>query len=109
MIPYVRVEDVLGEKVKKTGYTLLDESHGCVNGSTCGISLYRNKNYLKITAHDDQEGFLVLEGRGVAYIDGEELNIEPGMCFMVPAHVEHAMKAAEGCDVCKVFWFHAAV
>lgn len=109
MIPYVKMEDVLAQGGKKTGYSLLTEEHGCVNGCTCGVSMYKFKEYMKISAHDDQEGFLVLEGKGTAYIGGEELELEPGMCFVIPAHTEHAMKAASDCEVCKVFWFHAAV
>ena len=109
MIHYVKIEDVLGKKEKKVGYTLLNEESGCVNGCTCGVSLYRAKEYGKISSHDDQEGFLILEGRGTAYIDGEELEIEAGMCFMIPAHTEHAVKVAQDCDMCKIFWFHAAI
>lgn len=109
MIPFVKMQDVIENSEKRTGYTLLGEEHGCVNGCTCGVSLCTTKEYKVITSHEDQEGFFVLEGRGMAYIDGEELELEPGMCFMVPAHVDHAMKAAPDCDVCKVFWFHGAV
>lgn len=109
MIRYVKMDDVVGKGEKKTGYTLLNEENGCVNGCTCGVSLYRAKEYGKVSTHDDQEGFFVLEGRGMIYVDGEELAIEPGMCLMIPAHTEHTVKVAEDCDICKIFWFHAAI
>lgn len=109
MVPYVKLEEVMAQEGKKIGYTLLDERHGCVNGCRCGISFYVWDEYGRATAHDDQEGFFVLEGRGRALIGGEELIMEPGMAFMVPAGVEHAMKREQGYEYCKVLWFHGAV
>lgn len=109
MIPYVRVEDVIRENGDRSGYTLLDERHGCVNGCRCGVSIYRYAEYGKANAHEDQEGFFVLEGRGRALIDGEELLLEPGMSFMIPAGVPHTMRREDDSEYCKVFWFHGAV
>ena len=109
MISFVKMAEVIANEGKKTGYTLLDERHGCVNGSKCGVSLYTMEEYGKVGCHDDQEGFFVLEGHGKAMIGDEEIDLEPGVTFMVPAHVGHSMKKDKDCDVCKVFWFHAAV
>ena len=96
MIPFVKLEDVLDKENRKEGYVLLDERHGCVKGCRCGISFYHGDEYGKETAHDDQEGFYVLEGRGRALIGGEEFVMEPGMAFMVPAGVTHTMKREAG-------------
>lgn len=60
-------------------------------------------------AHDDQEGFFVLEGRGRAMVGDDEIVLEPGVCFVVPAGVKHCMKCEQNSGFCKVFWFHAAV
>lgn len=109
MIPYVKLDEVMAREGTKTGYTLLDERHGCVNGCRCGISVYTRDEYAGANAHEDQEGFFVLEGRGKALIGGEELVMEPGICFVVPAGVPHAMKRDKDCEACKVFWFHGAV
>lgn len=109
MIPYVMLDEIMKESGRKTGYTLLDERHGCVNGSRCGISVYRNETYAAASSHEDQEGFFVLEGRGSALIGEEELFLAPGMAFMIPAHTPHAMRKAQDCESCRVFWFHAAV
>lgn len=109
MIPFVKLEDVLDKENRKEGYVLLDERHGCVKGCRCGISFYHGDEYGKETAHDDQEGFYVLEGRGRALIGGEEFVMEPGMAFMVPAGVTHTMKREAGSEYCKVLWFHGAV
>ena len=110
MIQYVKLDEVIASAGSRTGYNLLDEKEGCVNG-WCGVSIYRRTEYdlIHATAHDDQEGFFVLEGRGRALIGGEELVMEPGVCFMVPPGVVHAMKRDADCEYCKVFWFHAVV
>lgn len=109
MIPYVRLDEVMEKAGKRIGYTLLDERHGCVNGCRLGISVYVFDEYGAANAHEDQEGFFVLEGRGMALIDGEELILEPGMAFMIPAGTPHAMKKDKDYDYCKVLWFHGAV
>lgn len=109
MIPYVKMDEVIETEGKRIGYTLLDERHGCVNGCCMGVSVYRFDEYRAETAHEDQEGFLVLEGHGIAMIDGDELALEPGMAFMIPAGTPHAMKRAAGSEYCKVLWFHGAV
>lgn len=109
MIPYVRLDEVMEKAGKRIGYTLLDERHGCVNGCRLGISVYVYDDYGIANTHEDQEGFFVLEGRGMALIDGEELILEPGMAFMIPAGMPHAMKKDKDYDYCKVLWFHGAV
>ena len=109
MVPYVKMDEVIEAEGKRTGYTLLDERHGCVNGCRLGVSVYSFDEYGVSNAHEDQEGFLVLEGRGTALIDGEELALEPGMAFMIPAGTPHAMKKAAESEYCKVLWFHGAV
>ena len=50
----------------------------------------------------------MLEGRGIAMIDGEEFAVEPGMAFMVPAGVDHEIKRDPEYEYCKVLWFHGA-
>lgn len=109
MVPYVKLDELIEKLGKRGSYTLLDEEQGCVRGCRCGISYYSHEEYGKSSAHDDQEGFFVLEGKGRALISGEELIMEPGMAFMVPAGVEHAMKREQGYEYCKVLWFHGAV
>lgn len=109
MVPYVKLQDLEAQESGRGSYTLLDEHMGCVNGCRCGISYYRYDEYPKAGAHEDQEGFFVLEGRGLALIGGEELVLEPGMSFMIPAGVPHAMKRDPAYEYCKVLWFHGAV
>ncbi len=90
-------------------YPMLNESHGCVNGFTSGITCYTMADYLTPGVHDDQEGFVVLEGRGWARVGAEEYRVEPGVCFIAPAGVAHAIKRDPDVDCVKVCWFHGAV
>lgn len=109
MVSFVKFDEVMEKEGRKGGCTLLDERHGCVNGCRCGISMYKDDEYGKASVHDDQEGFYVLEGRGRALVGEEEIMMEPGVAFMVPAGVSHVMKREPGCECCKVLWFHGAV
>lgn len=109
MSSYVKFDEVMAAEGRVNGCTLLDERHGCVNGCRCGISMYSADVYGNASVHDDQEGFYVLEGRGRALIGGEEIIMEPGVAFMVPAGVSHVMKRESDCEYCKVLWFHGAV
>ncbi len=108
MIPYTIADTIIANTQKRTGYTLLDENQGCVNGCRMGISFYRNDAYHAPQQHDDQEGFYVLEGKGYALIDGHEIPLLPGTSFVVPAFTDHVMKRDSSCEYCKVLWFHAA-
>lgn len=109
MIPYVKIDEVIASKGKQLGYLLLGEDEGCVNGCCLGVSIYTDTEYGQSASHEDQEGFFVLEGYGKALINGDEIELEPGMSFIVPAGVEHVMKATDKDKVCKILWFHAAI
>ena len=59
--------------------------------------------------HEDQEGFVVLAGRGWAKVGNEEFRMEPEVSFIAPAGVKHSIKSDEESEPVKVFWFHAAI
>lgn len=111
MIAVAKLEDVIKSMGKHTGYELIGEKDGCVNGCRCGVSVYTRSEYdlTHADAHDDQEGFFVLEGRGRAMVGDDEIMLEPGVCFVIPAGVKHCMKRESDCEFCKVFWFHSAL
>lgn len=92
MIPYTTLDSIIAQMPERTGHTLLDEDQGCVKGCRMGVSLYRNTEYHMPQKHDDQEGFFVLDGKGYALIDGEEIPLLPGTAFMVPAHTDHVIR-----------------
>ena len=108
MIEYVREKEVIATEGEKTGYNLIDERHGAVNGAKCGVSFYTRTEFHEGAAHEEQEGFYVLEGKGYARIDGDVITMEPGTSFIIPAHVNHSMIRDKDSEYCKVFWFHAA-
>lgn len=109
MVIYKKLEEVMAQGPARTGYDILNAEDGLLNGCKCGISNYTHKEYDPNggSVHDDQEGFFVLEGKGYALIDGEEIEMTPGACFMVLPGTKHTMKCAADSDYCRVFWFHA--
>lgn len=110
MKPYVRLEEALASRQPgRSGYTLLDEKNGCTNGCRCGVSIYSNTEFPEFYgAHEDQEGFLVLEGEGTARLGDLEFDIKPGDSFLAAPGVRHTIKCKNKEPV-KVFWFHSAV
>ncbi len=100
------VEKSVGKGV--IDYPLLDETNGCVAGCCTGITIYATTEYTPNT-HDDQEGFLIIEGEGWALVGEEEFRIEEETSFIVPAGVIHAIKRHPDSKPVKVFWFHAAI
>ena len=92
-----------------TYFRILDERNGCVNLCRCGISIYTNVEYndpLQIGA--DQEGFVVLEGRGVAKVGDEERSVAPGDAFFAPVGVPRGVKTLNKDEPLRVFYFHGA-
>ena len=111
MKPYTTLEEALASrKPGKRGYTLLDGENGCTNGCRCGVSVYDNTEFPPdYGAHEDQEGFLVLEGEGYAKLGDCEFPIKPGDSFIALPKVRHTIRANDESRPVKVFWFHSAV
>lgn len=100
------------EKMRKEGRhscDVLTMENGCVAGCKAGFSYYEATEYGKGGVHDDQEGFLVLEGTGSARFGDQEFDIYPGLTMIAPAGVSHSLKRNEDSVPVKVFWFHSAV
>ena len=77
-------------------------------GAMCGMMYCDVTEYGKLNEHDDQEGFLVLEGTGHFRIDDQEVSVCPDTCILIPAHVFHAFKKDADSPDMKIFYFHAA-
>jgi mannose-6-phosphate isomerase-like protein (cupin superfamily) len=99
-------EEIKGDYGHGT-WRLLGEGNGCTKGCCTGISYYSSLDYTPPAVHDDQEGFLVLSGKGMARVGEEEFEIVPETSFIVPAGVEHQMKSACEDTPVTLFWFHA--
>ncbi len=100
------------EPIVKPGHTtyyLLTEANGCVAGFRSGITLFNSTEYPAPGKHEDQEGFVVMEGRGWARIGSEEYRLEPDVCFVAPAGVTHSIKRDPDVEYVKVCWFHGAI
>src|ERR687892_1717558 len=53
--------------------------------------------------HEDDEVYVVLEGRGVLNVGGEAIPAEPGQAIFVPAGAEHQFTGYEGLSVLVIF------
>lgn len=107
---FVRLADVTAvDEDGHLSYGMLTENNGCVAGCSAGISVFTETEFPLPAAHDDQEGFLVLEGSGFARVGETEFPIEPEVSFIVPAGTPHCIKKDLACAQLKVFWFHSAV
>lgn len=100
------------EQMKEAGRKscdVLGVENGCIDGCKAGFTFVYDTEYGKGGIHQDQEGFLVVEGTGMALIGDEEQKLYPGVCMIAPAGVKHIFKKDLDCEHVKLFWFHAAV
>ena len=88
---------------------LIDSQNGCLNGFCMGISYRVNTDYDSMDSHEDQEGFYVLAGTGMAKVGRKEFPLHPGGRFIVPKGVLHSIKKAPGSVPVKLLYTHGAV
>lgn len=88
---------------------LLNKENGCAAGCCAGILVYRQTEFIQGGVHDDQEGFYVLEGCGMAKVGDSEFPIAPGSCFIAPAGKYHYVRRDPDCPCVRLFFFHASV
>jgi len=53
--------------------------------------------------HEDDELYVVLEGRGVLEVEGREVAVEKGQSVFVPAGADHSFTGYEGLSVLVIF------
>ena len=53
--------------------------------------------------HEDDELYVVLEGRGVLTVEGESIPVEEGTAAFVPAGADHRFTGYEGLSVLVIF------
>ena len=58
--------------------------------------------------HEDDELYVVLDGRGTLEVEGRRIELEEGQAAFVPAHAEHRFTGYEGLSVLVVFARDAA-
>jgi mannose-6-phosphate isomerase-like protein (cupin superfamily) len=55
------------------------------------------------TPHEDDEVYVVLEGRGTLEVEGEQIPVEEGKAVFVPAGADHRFTGYEGLSVLVIF------
>ena len=78
------------------------------NGACIGICLYNETEFLTFGVHDDQEGFVIAEGEGSVFLDGEILPVQSDFSLILQPGVRHSFRRNPNSVPLKVFWFHAA-
>ena len=107
---YVSLKDAVAQQESgHVSFDLLTEENGCKNGCICGISRYTETEYQAPGCHEDQEGFYVVSGCGMAKVGEQEFCVSPGMAFIAPAGVLHTICTNDVNVPVEVFWFHAAI
>jgi quercetin dioxygenase-like cupin family protein len=53
-----------------------------------------SRGHVSTHVHSHEEGFYVLEGKPVLYLDGRGVRLKPGACGVVPVGVPHAWRSA---------------
>ncbi len=108
---YINAKDVelCGDPNIQMGHDMLSEKQGCVNGCCSGLVYSYTSEYPTPAIHDDQEGFIIIEGSGWAKVGDQEFRLEPDVSFIVPKGVAHCVKKDPDIKHMKYFYFHAAV
>ena len=110
MITHVHEEDFTRiSDSTHAGTQLIGKDQGATGGFCFGISSYFVDTFGEPGVHDDQEGFYVVEGTGVAKLGDEEFDIRPGSAFLVRIGVPHTIKRNPDSVPVKVLWFHGTV
>ena len=106
---YSDLHEIIEREGEKISYVLLDKANGCVSGCRCGVTVCRKTEFGNGGAHEDQEGFFVLSGKGMAKVGDTEFEVHEGVAFIVPAQVNHTLRSVSPKEPLLVFWFHSAV
>ena len=105
----IHVNEAEALKGKPAGGLLIGPDHGATCGYCLGIATYDKEDYGTPGVHEDQEGFYVISGRGMAKVGDEEFPLRPGTAFIAQKGVPHQVKKAPGAKPVKLLWSHGAV
>jgi mannose-6-phosphate isomerase-like protein (cupin superfamily) len=81
------------------GYEIVHESPGLEIGVYVLVAPEPDRQQ----PHADDEVYVVLEGRGVLSIEGEETEVSEGHAAFVPAGADHGFTGYEGLSVLVIF------
>jgi mannose-6-phosphate isomerase-like protein (cupin superfamily) len=88
---------------------LIGTAQGAVKGYCLGLTICTSETYASTGIHDDQEGFYVIEGHGMARMGDVEFEIRPGTAFLAKAGMPHSVRKFPDSVPLKLLWSHGAV
>lgn len=74
-----------------------------------GITIIAPGSAIPLHTHNCEESVLVLEGSGIAEIDGRSYRVERLDTTWIPAGVPHRFRNASQSDALHIFWTYASV
>ena len=81
------------------GYEIVHESPGLELGVYVLVAPEPDRQQ----PHEDDEVYVVLEGRGTLEVEGRPVPLEQGQAVFVPARAEHRFTGYEGLSVLVIF------
>jgi mannose-6-phosphate isomerase-like protein (cupin superfamily) len=86
-------------KAGSGGYEIIHESPGLEVGVYVLVAPEPDRQQ----PHEDDELYVVLEGRGVLEVEGESTPVQEGSAVFVPAGADHQFTGYEGLSVLVIF------
>ena len=74
-----------------------------------GITIIAPSGAIPEHFHDCEESVIVLEGGGVAVIDGVEHKVGPGDTSLIPPGLPHYFRNASATEPLRIFWTYASI
>ncbi|WP_101910074.1 cupin domain-containing protein [Marasmitruncus massiliensis] len=89
-------------------YPIFLDEKAPIAGCNASMGQYYCEEYPTPGVHEDNEGFYVVSGKGMAVVGDEENKIAAGSFFYAPAGVPHAIKKDAGTPDLEIVMFHFA-
>ena len=93
------IERARRELGEKGGYAVVHESPGLEVGVYVLVAPEPDRQQ----PHEDDELYVVLEGRGTLEVEGESFDVHEGSSVFVPAGADHRFVGYEGLSVLVIF------
>jgi mannose-6-phosphate isomerase-like protein (cupin superfamily) len=93
------LDRVRAELAERGGYAVVHESPGLEVGVYVLVAPEPDRQQ----PHEDDELYVVLDGRGRLEVEGESFDVGPGSAVFVPAGADHRFTGYEGLSVLVIF------
>ena len=101
-------EDIFKDFPGARSFPIFDSENTPLHGCSAMLNIFSDDQYKTPGVHDDNEGFYVISGEGMAMIGIDEYVLTPGTAIYAPAWIPHALKKTGDEDL-KVFIYHFPV